>query len=111
MNNQKRKRNRAECFFLALVMLTICIVPAAAGGLANSTIAIGLKNLITDVSNWLIVLCPLTGIMAGAYFFMRRSMSDEQDGKLWEKRIKIAIGCGVGGGLVSVLISTLSSYF
>ena len=38
-------------------------------------------------------------------------MSDEQDGKLWEKRIKVAILCGVGGCLTSGAISVLSSYF
>lgn len=111
MNNQKRKRNRAGSFFLALVMLIICIVPAAAGGLANSTLAVGLKQLLNDVSIFLVILCPIAAAAASVYFAIRRAISDEQDGKLWEKRIKTAIICGVGGCLVSTLIALLSSYF
>ena len=82
MNNQKRKRNTAGSFFLALVMLIICIVPAAAGGLANSTLAVGLKQLLNDVSIFLVILCPIAAAAASVYFAIRRAISDEQDGKL-----------------------------
>lgn len=111
MNNQKKTQYRLERIFLALVMLTLFIVPASAGGLADSALGTGLRNLLTDASNLLLVLCPMAGGAAGVYFFIRRSMADEQDGKLWEKRIKIAIGCGAGGCLVAALISVLSTYF
>ncbi len=111
MNNQKKMRSLAKRVFFSLVMLALCAVPASAGGLADSTLGTGLKNLLTDASNLLLVLCPAAGGTFGVYFFIRRSMSDEQDGKMWEKRIKIAIGCGVGGCLVAGLISVLSTYF
>lgn len=111
MQNQKRKRNMAGSFFLSLVMLALFIVPVSAGGLANSTIAVGGKNFLNDTFTLLVVLCPIAGAASAAYFAIRRSMSDEQDGKLWEKRIKTAILCGVGGTLVSAVITTISSYF
>ena len=38
-------------------------------------------------------------------------MSDEQDGKMWNKRMFVAIICGVGGALVSGVISTIASYY
>lgn len=111
MKIKKRKWNTAKRFFLSLVMLALFIVPASAGGLADSTLGTGLKQLLSDASNLLLVLCPISGGAAGVYFAIRRSMADEQDGKLWEKRIKTAILCGAGGCLVSVGISVLASYF
>jgi len=111
MKNQKKKWNAAKRFFLSLVMLALFIVPASAGGLADSTLGTGIKQLLNDASSLLIVLCPIAGAVAAGYFAIRRSMSDEQDGKLWEKRIKVAILCGVGGCLTSGAISVLSSYF
>ena len=38
-------------------------------------------------------------------------MSDEQDGKMWTKRMVVAIICGAGGALVSGIISTIASYY
>ncbi|MET0017993.1 hypothetical protein [Oscillibacter sp.] len=111
MKNQKKKWNTAKRVFLALVMLALFIVPASAGGLADSTVGVGLKNLLNDTFSLLIILCPIAAALSAAYFFIRRSMADEQDGKLWEKRIKVALGCGVGGTLVSAIITTLTSYF
>jgi len=111
MKDQKRKQHTASRFFLSLVMLAIFIVPASAGGLADSTVGVGFKNLLNDTFSLLIILCPIAGAVSAAYFFIRRSMADEQDGKVWEKRIKVALGCGVGGTLVSAIITTLTSYF
>lgn len=111
MKNKNRKQNMAGRFFLPLILLALFIVPASAGGLADSTIGVGIKNLLNDTFTLLIILCPIAGAVAAAYFFIRRGMSDEQDGKLWEKRIKVAILCGAGGTLVSAIIATLTSYF
>ena len=111
MNNQKKNQTLAKRIFFSLVMLALCAVPASAGSLASSTLGVGVKELISDVSALLIVLCPLTAAAAAGFFAIRRSMSDEQDGKLWEKRIKTAFFCGVGGCLVSSVITLLASYF
>ncbi|WP_294855242.1 hypothetical protein [uncultured Oscillibacter sp.] len=111
MNNQKKMQTYLKRVFFSLVIPVLFIVPASAGGLAGSTLGVGLKELISDVSALLIVLCPLTAAAAAGFFAIRRSMSDEQDGKLWEKRIKTAIFCGVGGCLVSSVITLLASYF
>jgi len=111
MKNQKKKWNTAKRVFLSLVMLALFIVPASAGGLADSTLGTGILHLINDVSIYLTVLCPIVGTAAAIFCAIRRSMVDEQDGKLWEKRIKTAILCGVGGCLASGFIAVLSSYF
>lgn len=98
---------------IALIAAAVCLlaVPASAGGLADSTLGVGVRQLFSDVSSYLMILCPTAGGAAAVYFAIRRAMADEQDGKLWEKRIKTAIICGVGGCLASALISALSTYF
>lgn len=111
MKNSKWKQHMASRFFLSLVLLALFIVPASAGGLADSTLGTGLLHLLNDTSLYLTILCPIVGTVAAIFCAIARSMSDEQDGKLWEKRIKIAIKCGVGGLLASGLIAVLSSYF
>lgn len=92
---------------LAPALLTV----QASAGIADSEIGTGLKTLISDASTYVTILCPLTGALAAGYFAIRRSMADEQDGKMWEKRIRTSIFCGVGGGLASLVIALLASYF
>lgn len=84
---------------------------ASGGNIANSPIGQGLKNLLNDLSTYIMVLSPIVAGAAAGYFVMRRSMADEQDGKLWEKRIKTAVVCGVVGALVGGIIKLISSYF
>lgn len=97
------------------IALQIAMVNAAAtesgGSIASSKIGQGVKSLFSDLSGMLLVLCPIAGGAAAVYFLIRRSAADEQDGKMWEKRAKVAIGCGVGGLLVSGIINLLMSYF
>ena len=38
-------------------------------------------------------------------------MADEQDGKMWQRRITNAIIWGVGGGLIAGIIALVSSYY
>lgn len=108
---KKLNTKKATVLLLALLLPAVLVTPAFAGGLADSTLGAGLKNLINDVFLYLTILCPLAGGLMAVYFVIRWSMSDEQDGKLWEKRIKTAIICGVGGCLVSGIITLISSYF
>ncbi len=81
------------------------------GNIASSTIGTGISALINDVLTWLMILSPIAGGAAATYFFIRKSAADEQDGKMWQKRIHTAIICGVAGLLSSVLISIVSGYF
>ena len=113
-------RRLARIFSLMVCLmfvLTIFAVPAFAAGeeetndLDNSTVVTGFKKLMADVTKILVYVCPGVGGAAAVYFLIRRSMSDEQDGKMWMRRIYLAVGCGVGGGLVSGIISLISSYF
>lgn len=112
MKNWKKKlKMQKNKLLTATVALTMLVTPASAAGFGDSEIAKGIKNMVNDVSSYLVVLCPLAGGAAAVYFIIRRSMADEQDGKMWDKRIKTAIICGVAGMLVSGIIAVVSSYF
>ena len=69
---------------IALITVAVCLlaVPASAGGLADSTLGVGVRQLFSDVSAYLMILCPTAGGAAAVYFAIRRAMADEQDGKL-----------------------------
>lgn len=83
----------------------------ASGNFGTSDLAVGTKQLLQDVMNFAVVICPIAGGLAAIVCLIRKSMSDEQDGKMWNKRIVVAIVCGVGGALVSGIISMLASYY
>ena len=74
MKNRKKKWNTAKRVFLSLIMLALFIVPASAGGLADSTLGVGVKQLLSDASALLIVLCPIAGGATATFFAIRRSM-------------------------------------
>jgi len=107
-----KKTNRLiKLLILSVIFVVSMVVPASADNLANSTVGTGVKNLLNDVSTYLMVIGPIIGGAAAAYFLVRRSMADEQDGKMWSRRIWIAIICGVAVLLVGGIISLISSYF
>lgn len=106
--NLSRKAAVLCCIVAAMMYFAI---PASAAGLTDSTVFKGTFTLVADLTTWAMLLCPLIGGLAALYFVIRRSMADAQDGKMWTNRIWIAIACGVGGSLVSGLISIIAGYF
>lgn len=106
--NIKICRRVVACTVLALTAMPLA---ASANNLTASSIGTGIQNLVGDLSGLLLILCPSIGAIAAIYFLIRRSMADEQDGKMWTKRITISVICGFAGMLVSGLIALISSYF
>lgn len=99
---------KAVSLWAACAALTVA---AGATGIEGSPLGLGLKKMVADVSSFLIVLCPLIGGVTAVYFLIRRSMADEQDGKMWMHRVVVAVVCGVAGALVGGVIALVSSYF
>ena len=77
----------------------------------DSKIATGTQNLITDLTNWLLILAPILTVLLIGYYLLRKSSSDEMDGKRWDSRIKIAIICCVGVIVASGLINLIVGYY
>jgi ABC-type molybdate transport system permease subunit len=92
------------------VAITAMTVIAAANNIESSKVGIGIKNLVNDLMSWLMVLGPIVAGCACVYFFIRRSMADEVDGKMWNKRISVALLCGVAVFAVAGIINLLIGY-
>lgn len=93
------------------VFATDSTTATEAGSFANSTLAQGTKNLISDISVWFIVICALAGTASAVYCLIRRGMADEVDGKMWTKRCVTAIICAVAGALIGGIVSLIGSYY
>ena len=112
MNKLKKIRNRiynAISSFMALTFLTMSVF--AEGNIANSVIATGTKKLIADVSSWLTSIAITVTAVVCVYLFVRRAMSDEQDKKQWDNRLKITAVSGIGAITATELIGVIASYF
>jgi Na+/H+ antiporter NhaA len=81
------------------------------GTFGESQIAEGTKKLITDVTNWALVIAPLAGIICVIYFFIRRGAADETDQRKWNNRIVVAIVSTIGAVLATSIISLVTSYY
>ena len=108
MNNKYRSKANA---LLGMVTPILLAVSVRADGFADSSVATGTLALVRDVTAWVTVLCPLVCGRVAIYFAIRKGMADEQDGKMWQRRITNAIIWGVGGGLIAGIIALVSSYY
>ena len=88
-----------------------CCKSTCFAGVQDSKIATGTQNLITDLTNWLLILAPTLTILLVGYYLLRKSSSDDMDGKRWDNRIKIAIICCVGVVVASGLINLIIGYY
>lgn len=105
------RRLLVTVFAVALFCATIISPAHAATVLENSAFYRGISNLLQDISLAVTFLGPSICAIAAIVFFIRKSMADEQDDKLWNRRIVKAIICGVAIGLVSGLLALGTSYF
>lgn len=102
---------------------TLCLIPVLAltayaedtttpgGDFANSTFAIGTQRLLDDVGKWLIGIGITVAGISALVQLLRRAFADEADGKMYQKRLYVAIICGVAMSVVGGIISLISSYY
>lgn len=95
---------------LAITSL-FCYTNTCFAGVQDSQIATGTQNLISDLTNWLLILAPVLTVLLVGYYLLRKSSSDEMDGKRWDSRIKVAIICCVGVIVASGLINLIIGYY
>lgn len=81
------------------------------GAITDTTLVTGTQNLISDLTNWLLIIAPTVTILLVGYYLLRKSASDEMDAKRWDTRIKVAIICCIGVVVMSGLINVLMSYY
>ena len=108
----KIKRNLKRIGNLGLVLTSLfCSTSTCFAAVQDSKIATGTQNLITDVTNWLLILAPILTVCLVGYYFLRKSSSDEMEGKRWDSRIKVAIICCIGVIVASGLINLIVGYY
>lgn len=91
--------------------MLIGIHEALADGLESSVIVTGTQQLINSAMNVILVIAPIAGGLIIGYLCIRRGMSDEQEHKMWNKRISIAVVSTIGAVLASVIINVILSYY
>lgn len=112
----KKEKQNKEFLKRAAVLYCMAVFFLAktqvyANSFSSSKLATGTKNLINDVSSWLLILVPIVGGACAGYFFLRKNAADEQEQHIWNKRIKTTIVCVIGGTIASAMINTITSYY
>ena len=108
----KMKKITKKIVRLGLVLTSLfCSTSTCFAAVSDSKIATGTQNLITDVTNWLLILAPILTVCLVGYYFLRKSSSDEMDGKRWDSRIKVASICCIGVIVASGLINLIVGYY
>lgn len=95
----------------AALALSMFVTPARAAGIADSDLGKGITRLIQDATAFVGIAGCAIAILAAMGFFAIRALADEQDAKMWNKRIKWAVICAVAIPLVSAVVNLLASYF
>lgn len=108
---KERTKRIMHRFSTSIILAQLMSVTAFASRIEDSDLGRGTAALINDVSKFLLIYGPIACGVVAAIFLVRKSMADEQDGKMWQKRITGAIISGVGIGLVSGVINLISAYY
>jgi uncharacterized membrane protein YgdD (TMEM256/DUF423 family) len=97
----------------AVMLITMLSVAqsAFADDIGSSKLATGTQKLITDATNWLMILAPAVAVLCIIYFLIRKSISDEMDHKKWNTRIAVALISCIGAVLAAVIVNVLISYY
>ncbi|GEM_PF-1714115 len=120
LKNKTRFRRIAALLMTAIFLCTYAMVPVLAvdeptgdgGAIASSKFATGTKALINDASVWAMVILPVAVTFLCIYFNMRKAAAeDEQESKAWNKKIKIALFCVIGGECAAILVNVIVSYY
>lgn len=116
MNKLKKIRNHIYTILssaIAMIMLTLSAYAEGEGQatIETSIIATGTKSLIADISSWLTGIAVTVTAVVCVYLFIRRAMSDEQDKKQWDNRLKITAVSGIGAITATTLIGVIAGYF
>lgn len=113
MKKSKKILKRVLTFALVVVcLLCMSVVAFADGGnFGSSTLANGIKNIVSDVTAWLTGIALAVGTLVIVFFLIRRAMADEQDKKQYNSRIITALVSTIGVVVASSLISIITGYF
>ncbi len=111
MKNFKKMRKTIYSIVTSIAIMLVLSCNAFADDIGSSVIATGTKQLIADISTWLTGIAIAVTAVVLVYLFIRRAMSDEQDKKQWDSRLKTTAVSGIGAITATALIGVIASYF
>lgn len=105
------KLRKAVIFASTIAFISMVKISALAGNIANDKVITGTKKLLQDSTTAIGVIGGLASVAFGIYFFIRKNMADEQDQKMWNKRIATTVICAIGIVVISGLLNTIIGYY
>jgi len=96
---------------ISIVLIILWSQTVCADDISSSKLATGTLKLISDATNWLMILAPAVTVLCIIYFLIRKSISDEMEHKKWNTRITVALISCVGAVLSAVIVNVLVSYY
>ena len=107
----KNLKKSVRALTIALAVAAGTVTAQATGGLSGSTVVTGTRSLISDLTAVLTAMSITIAIAVVIYCLIRKSMADETDGKMWQKRAITAAVCGIAGALASGIIAVIAGYY
>ena len=102
---------KAYTWIIGICILLSMPKVALAADVGSSLLATGTKNLVSDLTTWLMILAPTVTVLFVVYYLIRKSASDEMDAKRWNSRITVALVSCIGAVLASVIVNLLIGYY
>ena len=106
------KRKAYSLYSLLMMALTMLMVsqPAAAA-VTDSKLFSGTKQLLEDLTTWMIGIAVVVGGCFIVYFLIRRGMADEMDQVKYTKRAQAVGICTILAVTASGLLKLVLAYF
>lgn len=106
-----------KIIFIATIILSVVILNEnvlASTILASITdipIVKNLENLLQDAIKWFYIILPIVCLGSALYFFIRKTMSSEQEAHSWNKRIIgafITLGVAMSATFIVQLVVSMA---
>lgn len=106
---KKSITKKAILLFTTLQILYFSAISTWA--IQNNKVVTGTKKLMEDAMGGLKIVGGVICAAFAVYFFIRKGMSDEQDQKMWQKRINASIISAVGIIVIASVIEAIVKYY
>lgn len=107
-NIAKKITNTVKTTFI-IILFTVNRV--CADGIQNTALATGTRQLIEDVTSWMVGIGVVVTVLMVVYCLIRRNMADEMDHKKWQQRMIVSLVSGIGVIAATSVINVLVSYY
>lgn len=94
-----------------ILIFNLMSTVAYASGVISFIGFTGTKRLLNDLTTAAMVLLPIIVVILVIYFNVRKAGAEQDEQRMWTKRIKVALGCLIGGEVAAGLVNMIAFYF